>query len=109
MSFVTVVTVTPVIELLGRILASSLDGVWAGANPAALIGLAGMAGAIGLIAVVAACRARSAVALDAALRIRPRNERHAEPADRSALLSQSDPDADGHARPRAPGRTLLTA
>jgi len=100
---------TTAIELLGRILASSLDSVWAGSSPAALIGLAGMAGAIGLIAMVAAWRVRTAVALETALGLRPRRERQAEPADRSALLSQSDPDADGRPRPRAPGGALLAA
>ena len=100
---------TTFLELLGRILASSLDGVWAGSNPAALIALAGMAGAIGLLSMVAASRMRSVGALAAALRVHARRLRQAEPADRSALLSQSDPDADGHARPRAPGSALLTA
>jgi hypothetical protein len=101
--------VTTVFEILGRVLAASLDSVWAGSSPAALIGLAGMAGAIGLMAMVAAWRVRSAVALEAALGVRPRRERNAEPADRSVLLSQSNPDADGRPRPRAPGRPLLTA
>jgi hypothetical protein len=32
-----------------------------------------------------------------------------EPADRGELLSQSDPDAAGRPRPRAPGTLLQTA
>jgi hypothetical protein len=101
--------VTTFVELLGRILASSFDGVWAGSDPAALIALAGMVGAMGLLSMVAASRVRSVGGVSAALRVHARRLRQAEPADRSALLGQSDPDADGRPRPRAPGSTLPAA
>ena len=96
-------------ELLGRLFAASLDGVLSASTPASIIALAGMAGAIGLVAVVAAAGLRSIVAIAASLRVRERLERPIEPADKSAMLSQSDPDADGRPRPRAPGIALQTA
>ncbi len=107
--FVTVVTVNTVFEFVGRLLASSLDTVLSGANPGALIALAGMAGALGLVAAIAAARMRSVVGLATSLRLGRRREHPAEPADRSELLRQSDPDADGRPRPRAPGVLLPTA
>ncbi|KRC50864.1 hypothetical protein ASE16_07790 [Leifsonia sp. Root227] len=96
-------------ELLGRLFATSLENVLSASTPASIIALAGMAGAIGLVAVVAAAGLRSIVAIAASLRVRARLERPIEPADKSAMLSQSDPDADGRPRPRAPGIALQTA
>ncbi|GAB3577242.1 hypothetical protein GCM10027406_11290 [Leifsonia lichenia] len=96
-------------ELLGRLFATSLESVLSASTPASIIALAGMAGAIGLVAVVAAAGLRSIVANAASLRVRARLERPVEPADKSAMLSQSDPDADGRPRPRAPGIALQTA
>jgi hypothetical protein len=97
------------VELLGRIFAAPLDSVWSSTGPAGLIALAGMVGAIGLVTVVAASRVGVIVALAAALNVRTRLERAIEPADRGELLSQSDPDAAGRPRPRAPGILLQTA
>jgi hypothetical protein len=100
---------TAFIELLGRLFASSFETVWSSASPAGVIALAGMVGAIGLVTLVAASRVGSIVALAASLSVRTRLERAIEPADRGELLSQSDPDAAGRPRPRAPGHLLQTA
>jgi hypothetical protein len=97
------------LELLGRLFASSVETVWSSSSPAAVIALAGMVGAIGLVAIVAAARLGGIVALAAALGGVGRLERAVEPADRGVLLSQSDPDADGRPRPRAPGISLPIA
>jgi len=97
------------IELLGRVFAAPLETIWASAGPAGVIALAGMVGAIGLVTLVAASRVGAIVALAASLGVRTRLERAIEPADRGELLSQSDPDADGRPRPRAPGILLQTA
>ncbi|MFF1635889.1 DUF6412 domain-containing protein [Leifsonia sp. NPDC058248] len=99
----------PFLELVGRLFASTLETVLSASSPASVIALAGMAGAIGLFAVLAAAGVRSIVALAASLRLTGRLEQPVEPADRGELLSQSNPDADGRPRPRAPGFTLQTA
>lgn len=68
--------------------------------------LVGVVGAAALAVVVLAVRALPAlVAADASGAAR----RLRQTADPGALLSQSDPDAPGRARPRAPGRGLAAA
>jgi NAD/NADP transhydrogenase alpha subunit len=103
------VTVVAFFELLGRLFASSLDAVWGSSSPATVIALVGVVGAFGLVALVAAARLGGIVALSDSLRFVAGLERPVEPADRALLLSQSDPDADGRPRPRAPGFLLQTA
>lgn len=98
----------PFAELVWR-LAACVLGAAVSADPANLIALAGAAGAIGLIAFVGASVVRSTLAAAAATHAGARLGTPLEPADRAELLSQSDPDADGRARPRAPGLTLQTA
>lgn len=98
----------PFAELAWRLVASLL-GALAVADPANLFALVGAVGAVGLIAIVAASVVRSTLAAAAATHTSTRLETLLEPADRAELLSQSDPDADGRARPRAPGFTLQTA
>lgn len=98
----------PFVELTWRLVASVL-GTVVSADPSSLIALAGAAGAIGLFAIVAASVVRSTLAAAAATRDGAGLETPLEPADRAELLSQSDPDADGRPRPRAPGFTLQTA
>lgn len=104
----TVITMIPFVELVWRLVASVLGAVVT-ADPANLIALAGAAGAVGLIAIVAASVVRSTLAAVAGTHADERLETALEPADRAELLGQSDPDADGRARPRAPGFTLQTA
>jgi hypothetical protein len=97
------------IELVGRFFVAPFESVHAASTPAGIIAVAGLAGAIGLVAVVAAAGVTSVAALAASLRVRARLERPIEPADKGELLSQSDPDAAGRPRPRAPGFSLQTA
>jgi hypothetical protein len=97
----------PFVELVWRLVASVL-GTVVSADPSSLIALAGAAGAVGLFAIVAASVVRSTLAA-ATTRDSTGLETPLEPADLAELLSQSDPDADGRARPRAPGFTLQTA
>ncbi len=99
---------TALLELLGRVLAPALGAVWHTGGPAGLIALAGVAGAIGLVAAVAAASLRSG-AVAASLRPAGPWRRAVEPADRAELIGQSDPDADGRPRPRAPGLALPAA
>lgn len=105
---VSMIPFAELVEFVWR-LAASVLGILVSADPANLIALAGAAGAIGLIAVVAASVVRSTLAAAAATHAGARLEAPLEPADRAELLSQSDPDSDGRARPRAPGFTLQTA
>lgn len=66
-----------------------------------LVGAAGGAVAIyvrSMLAFVASC-----------IGTPPAAQRPTAAADISVLLGQSDPDADGHPRPRAPGRGLAVA
>lgn len=71
-----------------------------------LLGLAGVVGAAALVVAVLAVRALPALVAadpsDAATRFR-------QTADPWRLLSQSDPDAPGRPRPRAPGRVPVAA
>ncbi|WP_223690295.1 DUF6412 domain-containing protein [Leifsonia poae] len=99
----------PFIELLGRLFASSLETVWSTSNPASVIALVGMVGAIGLVGAMAAAEVNSIVAITASLQVRAHLEHPLEPADRGELLRQSDPDAAGRPRPRAPGLSLPIA
>ncbi|MFC6356579.1 DUF6412 domain-containing protein [Luethyella okanaganae] len=89
-----------------RLLISALEILWVGHGPVAAIAIIG---AIGLATVaIGLCAGLLAVAL---ARIgaasAPARCRHA--ADVGALLSQSDPNAAGRPRPRAPGRDLSAA
>ncbi|GAA1443554.1 DUF6412 domain-containing protein [Leifsonia poae] len=97
------------LELLGRLVASTLETALSASSPASLVALAGMAGAVGLVAILATAGLRSLVALVTSLQVSERLARPVEPADRARLLTQSDPDADGRPRPRAPGYALQTA
>lgn len=103
----------PFVELVWRLVASVLRtmlGTVVSTDPAGVIALAGAAGAIGLFAIVAASVVRSTLAAAAAATSDGASVGTLlEPADRAELLSQSDPDADGRARPRAPGFVLPTA
>lgn len=96
------------IELIAelfRYLQASLELALA-SNATLAVLLLGVVGAAALAVVVLAVRALPAlVAADASGAAR----RLRQTADPGALLSQSDPDAPGRARPRAPGRGLAAA
>ncbi|MFE6965731.1 DUF6412 domain-containing protein [Agromyces sp. NPDC057679] len=96
------------IEFIGpilRALQASLELSLASNSLLAVL-LVGVAGAAAVAVVLVACRALpvlvAADASGAARRLR-------QTADPGRLLSQSDPDAPGRARPRAPGRGLAAA
>ncbi|SEI09020.1 hypothetical protein SAMN04515692_11460 [Leifsonia sp. CL147] len=101
-------TMTALLELLGRSLASAL-GMLGVHSPAGVIALVGVAGALGLVAVVAAATLRSVAALAASLRLRSVWSRSAAPVAGWLAESQSAPDADGRPRPRAPAVSLPVA
>lgn len=96
------------IEFIGALLRSlqaSLELSLASNGLLAVL-LVGVVGAAAVAVVVIACRALPAlVAADASGAAR----RLRQTADPGRLLSQSDPDAPGRARPRAPGRGLAAA
>ena len=91
--------------MLLRQLQASLD-IAVAANPQATVILLGVLGAAAVVLVAAAWNSVPAlVAADpsgAATRLR-------QTADPGALLAQSDPDAAGRPRPRAPGRGIPAA
>ncbi|GAA4149267.1 DUF6412 domain-containing protein [Leifsonia shinshuensis] len=107
------------LEFVARLFApgTGLSVLWHTVSPSAtwsggasgLVALAGLAGAIGLVAVAAAAVVRSVAALAASLRARAVWSSPLQPAAGWLLQSQSDPDADGRPRPRAPGISLPAA
>lgn len=97
------------LDMLTRTVASVLGSVWSVSGPAGALALVGVAGAIGLVAVVALASLRSVAALAASLTTRVAWSHPAEPPAGWLVESVSDPDADGHPRPRAPGFSLQTA
>jgi Family of unknown function (DUF6412) len=97
------------LDLLARFVAGSLEVLRGASGPGTALAIAGAVGAIGLASLVVAASVRYVVALAASLVVGHALAHPIEPADRAELLSQSDPDADGHARPRAPAVTLQAA
>jgi hypothetical protein len=94
------------LQVLAHYLGAGFELFWAANGPAGAFALIGVVG-LGMIVVLLCARyltslARSMPASAVIGHLR-------EPADIAALLSQSDPDADGHARPRAPGYSLQVA
>lgn len=95
-------TMSSFIEPLVRLYVALFAASW----PTDQVGVVAAVGVISVAALALALAARRVTtSITATLGVRERLA-DAEPADISTLLSQSDPDADGHARPRAPGRTL---
>lgn len=91
--------------VLLRSLQAALELSLASNGPLAVL-LLGVVGAAAVAVVVVASRVLPAlVAADASGAAR----RLRQTADPGLLLSQSDPDAPGRARPRAPGRGLVAA
>jgi hypothetical protein len=97
------------LDLLARLLAGSLEALRGASGPGSALAIAGAVGAIGLASLLVAASVRSVVALAAALVVSRSHAHPIEPADRAELIGQSDPDADGHARPRAPALSLQAA
>jgi hypothetical protein len=90
------------LDLLARFVAPSLELLRGASTPGAALAVAGAVGAIGLASVLVVAAVRYLVGLASSHAAGDGLAHPIEPADRGALLSQSDPDADGHARPRAP-------
>lgn len=100
------------IELLTALLRFVAHGLELGAVAAGHTGqlgvLLGIAGVVGVAAIAVIVVVRAMPALVAADPTRA-STRLQQTADPWRLLSQSDPDAPGRARPRAPGRVLAAA
>jgi len=94
------------IALLLGTLTSSLELVWAGSGPIAALAVVGAVGVtaaalalcVGILAVALGDRASSVIA-----------HGYLQTIDVSRLFSQSDPNAEGRPRPRAPGCDLPVA
>jgi hypothetical protein len=97
------------IEFLARFFAAGLESAWAGTSITSALAIVGLIGAIGLTTLAVAVAARFVTALVASLQQSAAPRHAAAGADLGTLLSQSDPDADGRPRPRAPSRSLATA
>lgn len=88
------------IALLLRYFVASLELVWAGYGPITALAVVGAVGVTA--AAIALCVVLLAVSLgDRASSVIARG--YLQTVDRSRLLSQSDPNAAGRPRPRAPG------
>jgi hypothetical protein len=94
------------LDLLTRFVAQSFELLRGASTPGAALAVAGAVGAIGLATLLVVASVRYIVALAASHVVGDALAHPIEPADRGELLSQSDPDADGHARPRAPALSL---
>jgi hypothetical protein len=96
------------VELLTRFSASVL-AIVQGADPHnSLLAILSIAAAIGLATIVVGACARYVVSLVSSLMMSAWRFAH-EPADLGELLGQSDPDAEGRARPRAPSSRFPVA
>lgn len=92
--------------MLAQQFVAGFELFWAGNGSAGALALIGV---VGLSAIAALLCARYLTSLARSLPSATRLKRLREPADIAVLLSQSDPDADGHARPRAPASSLAAA
>lgn len=98
-------------QFLAHYLVAGTELFWAanaGLGNVALNGVVGI-GVVGLGVVIALLCVRYLTAIARSTPAAARREQLREPADIAILLSQSDPDADGNARPRAPGISLAVA
>jgi len=94
-----------IIEHLARLYVALFAAPWGDQ-----IGVIAAVGVISVTTLALTIAARRVTAIVATLlSVRRKKQEDTEPADVAILLSQSDPDADGHARPRAPGDTLAVA
>jgi len=94
-----------IIEHVARTYVALFVAPW----PAEQIGVIAAVGVISLTTLALALAARHVTTTVATLLSARERYAGTEPADVAVLLGQSDPDADGHARPRAPGRALAVA
>lgn len=97
------------LELLAGFLTAVFESAWAGTSITSTLAIVGLIGVIGLTTLAVALAARFVTALVASLRQNAATARDGDVADLGLLLSQSDPDADGRPRPRAPSRPLAAA
>jgi hypothetical protein len=100
-----------ILQFLAHYLLARTELFWAansGLGTVALNGVVGI-GVVGLGVMIALLCVRYLTAIARSMPGAARRERLREPADIAILLSQSDPDADGHARPRAPALSLAVA
>jgi hypothetical protein len=97
------------IQLLMQLFGVGADLLWHTNGPAATLAIVGLVGAIGLATFAIAACTHYVIALAASLTAQAQARRVPEPANAARLLSQSDPDADGRARPRAPSLFLAAA
>jgi hypothetical protein len=99
------------LQFLAHYIVAGTELFWAansGLGTVALKGVVGI-GVVGLGVMIALLCVRYLTAIARSMPGAARRERLREPADNENLLSQSDPDADGHARPRAPALSLAVA
>ncbi|MCX7522165.1 DUF6412 domain-containing protein [Microbacterium sp. STN6] len=90
------------LEMLLRLVSTAVDGALTLGLPGSILALASLVGAASLVAVAVVIAARSVAALAAALALAGPAPRAECAADIGQLLAQSDPDAAGRPRPRAP-------
>jgi hypothetical protein len=98
-AFETVASTSPVVAFFASAVTPSAGSV------SAIVALLGMIALAGGVAVAT----RAMVRLIAALLDGVPTERSAEPAPVPFLSTQDDPTAEGHPRPRAPGRVAPVA
>ncbi|HWU58013.1 MAG TPA: DUF6412 domain-containing protein [Microbacteriaceae bacterium] len=99
------------LQFLAHYIVAGTELLWAangGFGNVALTGVVGI-GVVGLGVMIALLCVSYLTAIARSMPGGVRRERLSEPADIAVLLSQSDPDADGHARPRAPAFSLAVA
>lgn len=92
-------------ELAVRLFVAVFVASW----PTDHVGVIATVGAVSFAAIVVALGARCVRATTTLLLSAREKLAGIEPADVAVLRTQSDPDADGHSRPRAPGRAIAAA
>lgn len=97
------------VELVARFFAAAVESAWVASSMPGTLAVVGLIGAVGLTTLAVALAARFVVSLVASLQHGVSGLRAAAAADIGTLLGQSDPDADGRPRPRAPSRSLPAA
>ncbi|HEY5224785.1 MAG TPA: DUF6412 domain-containing protein [Microbacteriaceae bacterium] len=95
-----------VLELLARSFVVGFDLLGMTGGPAAAFALLGV---VGLTTLALALTSRRLTALSASLELSTPLRVQRESTDIAVLLARTDPDAEGHARPRAPASALTVA
>jgi hypothetical protein len=94
-----------IMELASRLFVLLFVASW----PTDQVGVIAAVSVVSVTALAVVLAARCVTASVAVLLSVREGHASREPADVGVLLSQSDPDADGHPRPRAPGHVLAVA